>query len=309
MKKAVIAMAAAVACLASTAANADTYARAYNEITNLVVTSSNSVGAGLSVNSSFATACLPNGNCVSNGGAGVTDSAPAQLGWAGYVNNSYASNAASATSYAVADASIDQLQLNGAPFTRARNFAEGKLVGNGTANAVAGNSSATLLSTTIVAGAGDKLSFHFDALPYIQAYLTSNAIAPSQAQGSIGLNFNLIDNSGNIVFNWAPDGIAGGIQGGSETADAFTLNTSLTALNGNGGPLTFAPSSCTVGGAGCFSATTNALAAGVYTLNLAMHESVTLQSAVPEADTYAMLLAGLGILGVVARRRQRANAA
>lgn len=305
MKKAVIAIAAAAACLASSAASADTYARAYNEITNLVITSSNGAAVGPSVNSSFATACLPNSTCVSNGGAGVTDTAPAQLGWAGYVNNSYASNGASGTSYAVADASIDKLQLSGDPYTRARNFAEAKLIGNGTANAVAGNSSATLLTTTIVAGAGDKLSFHFDALPYIQAYLTGNAIAPSQAQGSIGLNFNLIDNSGNIVFNWAPDGITGGIQGGVETADAYTLNTSLTALNGNGGPLTFAPSSCTVGGVGCFSASTNALAAGVYTLNLAMHENVTLQSAVPEADTYAMLLAGLGLMGVVARRRSR----
>ncbi len=31
----------------------------------------------------------------------------------------------------------------------------------------------------------------------------------------------------------------------------------------------------------------------------------TSQSAMPEADAYAMLLAGLGIMGVVARRRSR----
>ncbi|HEX8406798.1 MAG TPA: PEP-CTERM sorting domain-containing protein [Duganella sp.] len=29
-------------------------------------------------------------------------------------------------------------------------------------------------------------------------------------------------------------------------------------------------------------------------------------SAVPEADTYAMLLAGMGLMGVIARRRRQA---
>ncbi|MBV6321979.1 PEP-CTERM sorting domain-containing protein [Duganella sp. HSC-15S17] len=40
-----------------------------------------------------------------------------------------------------------------------------------------------------------------------------------------------------------------------------------------------------------------------------MHENIAVQSAVPEADTYAMLLAGLGIMGVVARRRGRCSPA
>ena len=45
----------------------------------------------------------------------------------------------------------------------------------------------------------------------------------------------------------------------------------------------------------------NALAAGA-----ALPESAAL---VPEPETYAMLMAGLGLLGVIARRRQRVGAA
>jgi hypothetical protein len=296
--------------LASSAARADSYARAYNEVTNLVVTASPGVTIGATADNSFASACLPNGNCVSQGGAGFTDAPAAQVGWPGYVNNSYASNKGAATSFAVADASIDAQQLTGAPSTRARGFAEAQLVGNGTGNAVSGNASATLLSTTLTAGQGATLSFQFDANPFIQSLLSSNAGVPSQAAAAIGLNFNLIDSTGNVVFNWAPDGIAGGgIVGGTETLDAFTLNTSLTALSGNPGPLTFSPTSCAIGSVtGCFAANTNALAAGVYTLNLSMTQNVGVQSsvtAVPEPSAYLMMLGGMGLMGAIARRKSR----
>lgn len=309
MKKTLLAVAVLGISIACSTARADSYARAYNEVSNLVITVSPGVVVGSTVDTSFSTACLPNGNCVSQGGAGFTDSPAAQIGWGSYVNNSYANNQGAATSYSVADSSIDSQQLTGAPSTRARSFAEGQLLGNGTANAVAGNSSATLLRTTLTAGAGDSLSFRFDANPYIQSWLSANAKPGSQAQSSIGLNFNLIDNQGNVVFNWAPDGVAGGIIGGTETADAFTLNTGLTAVNGNAGPLVFSPTSCVSGSsAGCFAATTNGLAAGLYTLNLSMHQNVSLQSvvaAVPEPSTYVMLFAGMGLLGAVARRKSR----
>jgi hypothetical protein len=309
MKKTLVALAVLGACVATSAARADSYARAYNEVSNLVVTVSSGVSIGATVDTSFANACLPNGNCVSKGGVGFTDSPAAQIGWAGYVNNSYASNEGAPGSYSVADASIDAQQLTGSPSTRARSFAEAQLVGNGTASASAGNSSATLLSTTLTAGAGDTLSFRFDANPYIKSWLSSSATAPSQAEAAISLNFNLIDSNGNVVFNWAPDGVAGGILGGTETADAYTLNTALTAVSGNPGPLIFAPTSCAAGSAtGCFSATTNGLAAGLYTLNLSMHENVGLQSvvaAVPEPSTYLMMFAGMTLLGAIARRKPR----
>jgi hypothetical protein len=309
MKKTYIALALASLLGASSVARADAFARSYNEVTNLVITASAGTNIGGSVNNSSATACLPNGTCLSQGGAGATDSPAAQIGLPGYSNNSYTSNQGAGFSYAVADASIDSEQLLGAPFTRARSFAEGNLLGAGTASANAGNSSATLLSTTVeVGGAGATLNFRFDANPFIRAHLSNNAGAASQAEGSMSLNFNIIDNTGRVVFNWAPDGITGGITGGSESADAFTLNTSLTALSGNPGPLIYNPTGCAPGsiGSGCFNATTDFLGAGIYTLNLSMRENINLQSvaaAVPEPGMYAMLLVGLGLIGFTKRRR------
>lgn len=110
------------------------------------------------------------------------------------------------------------------------------------------------------------------------------------------------------MFNWAPDGAIGSVLGGTEHTDAFTLNTSLTALTGNAGPLLYDPLNCTAGSiaGGCFNATTDPLAVGRYSLNMSMRENVNLRSAVaplPEPATYAMLLAGLGVLGFAGRRK------
>jgi hypothetical protein len=295
---------------ASPLAQADVFARSYNNVTNFVIGATAGVTFGDTVDNSSSTACLPNGSCVSNGGAGIPDTLPSQINWPAYVNNSYATNEGAPTSYIVADASIDSHQIFGAPYTQARNFTEGQLLGNMAANSTAGNSSASAFSTSFVVGTpGTTLNFRFDADPYLKAYLTANALGGSQAEGSLSLNFNIIDSNGRQVFNWVPDGVAGGLIGGTENADAFSLNTSLTALTGNPGPLLYNPQSCAIGSlaTGCFNATTDALAPGVYSLNLSMRENVNLQSAsaVPEPASAVLLLAGLGLAGTMARRRRR----
>ncbi len=53
---------------------------------------------------------------------------------------------------------------------------------------------------------------------------------------------------------------------------------------------------------GSFAAKTNALAAGTYSINISMANQVT---AVPEADTWAMLATGLGLVGFAVRRRKQ----
>lgn len=307
MKNFAVALTLAGLWATSSAAHADAWARAYNDVTNFIITPTNVSTLGQPTANSSAAACLPNGQCVSTGGAGFSDAGPASIGLPLYADNSYANNLALGTSYAVADASIDAQQALGAPYTRARSLAEGKLVGDATATANGGNSSATLLSASfVVGGSGNTVNFQFDAQPFVLAALATPR-AGWQAQAAISLNFSLIDSAGNIVFNWAPDGAVGNIVGGVENRDAFTLNTSLTALPGNNGPLVFDPTACAVGTAGgCFSATTNLLAAGIYTLNLAMGNSINLQAAaVPEPASYAMLLAGLAMAGAVARRGRR----
>ena len=315
-KGSLIAIAVAGLLAASSGAQAVAFARAFNDVTNLVITPTGSITLGVTADNSSSTACLPNANCVSNGGAGVIDAPPSQINWPTYVSNSYSTNEGAPVSYIVSDASIDQQQILGAPFTRARNFAEGQLVSGTTGNASAGNSSATLITSTfVVDGPGTFFNFQFDSDPLIRVLLSTNAIAPSQAEGILALNFNILDNQGRVVFNWAPDGVVGGILGGTENADAFTLNTSLTALPGNFGPLVYDPANCPVGSVatGCFNATTNNLAAGVYTLNLSMRETVNLQlteaSQVPEPGSVLLLGIGLAALFASVRKVGKARAA
>ena len=58
---------------------------------------------------------------------------------------------------------------------------------------------------------------------------------------------------------------------------------------------------------GSFAASTNPLSAGVYTLSLFMNEKtdVVRVAAIPEPETYALMLGGLGIVGFIARRRRK----
>ena len=319
MKKMISALAMLAAVATAGNAQAFAYALSQNNVTNLRIQNSTGISflSGAS-NNSFANACLDGSNCVNRGGPGAKLSTPALMS-SGPAPIPYGNNMLHATAFALGDAKMLSQQLGGAPFTHAVNTAEAKLIANGNAHAVAGNSSASALRSTFVVGAtGGTLNFSFDADPVIRAWL-SNGVLDSQAEGSLSVNFNIVNNSGKVVFNWAPDGIvSSGIQGGTETADAFTLNTSLTALPENPGRLDYDPAACPNIGrapplagsvARCFNASTNRLQAGIYTLNLSMTETVNLQliQPIPEPDTLWLLGIGLGAVGLV--RRQSKNAA
>lgn len=333
-------------------AHANAYSLAYDNVTNLFINALNTTFSLPSSVNSRASACQNNPTCQNQGGAGVTNSAFAAAAGdvvganpTGYTEDFYISGAAgklaandnlpspregTGGSWSLADAQIVSQQTLGNPFTQAVNMAEGQLVGDGTANANAGNSSATTFNVGFTAGPNAVLNFAFDANALLKAVLTTppDYIFPSQADASISVSFAIRDNvTGQNVFQWAPDGTAGGITGGTELRDSFSLNTNVAALPGSPGPFTYVKGLSNVAGdcqvgtfatgigllaGGCFNATTTLqfVDGRAYNLSISMTEVTNQQltTTIPEIDSVAgtgalTLLAGA--MALVGDRRRR----
>ena len=204
--------------------------------------------------------------------------------------------------YSWGDAIVNQEQGPNATITT-RNAAESNIATEGFANADGTNKSSTGLTVNTANCSGAcTISFAFQADPYIATSVDAGALPGSVARGTLGFDITLTRASDNtIVFNWTPNGAPGGIIGGTETSDPENLNLTLAALTGqslsHSGPY----------GAGTFAsyaATTGALSSGAYTLSIFTNEKTDVVRAIPEPETYALMLAGLGVLGFVARRRR-----
>ena len=105
--------------------------------------------------------------------------------------------------------------------------------------------------------------------------------------------------------------IAGSLSGqGANDASANKAQTAIWFLENEslGSTNSWATDAITAVNAGWTNPTSGA--ARVYVLNLTdgqggLHQDQLYVAAIPEPETYAMLLAGLGLMGFVARRRQR----
>jgi len=138
----------------------------------------------------------------------------------------------------------------------------------------------------------------FDADLYLRAFLSSD-VKSGLAQASSGLVFSIIQlgagGAGTTIFEWAPNGLAGGITGGTELQDGENLNTTIAALVGGDNFTNDLP------GSQHFRADTNVLGVGSYRFSIRHTNATDAQQVLPEPGT--LLLAGGALLGLAALRR------
>lgn len=206
----------------------------------------------------------------------------------------YSRSGAQVSSTAITQATfLDPIVPTGQP-TQAWGVAEAYIASDGFAAASSLNGSTTGINTTIRLMAPAIINIDFQAQPF--AYVLVDAGAAAGSTNAVVDTTFTITSGGTTVFDWQPDGLiapGGVIPGGIETRDDLNLNTSVevtapgdTAFSNPGALFEIGNISPTAA-TGTFSARTNVLPAGIYTLSLDILQSVTvLAGAFPPAYDY-----------------------
>lgn len=208
-------------------------------------------------------------------------------GW----QNQFASHSSVTTDFSYGDAQIVALPNLSGGLGAASAIGESRTSSN-TGYGSGGN---TLIASFSVdqANSGVQLHFDFDSILFMQTIM---GLGDSGIAANSFMQITLNGGSG-YSFIWTPNGGAGGIIGGTEVSDPFSLNRGITGTD------SVSATTLTPGFQG-FHAMTNGLAAGNYTLNINMTQTANV-SAVPVPA--AAWLLGSGLIGLVGVARRKAH--
>ena len=277
-----VAVLVAVTSAASVPAFASSYAVSINQITNFSMSATSGSISPFTFTFSNDAAALNN---VGASNVNSTDAAGACVGSAcsGW-QNLFANHSGVTTGFSYGDAQILSLPTLSGGLGAASAIGETRA----TVGVGYGTGSNALMASFNVVTAGTQLHFDFDANLIMQTILGAGDLG---AAASSSMQITINGPSG-YQFLWTPNGATGGIAGGSEVSDPFSLN------QGIGGTSSFSAASSSPG----FNASTAGLAAGFYSMNITMTQTANV-SAVPVPA--AAWLLGSGLVGLVAVARRR----
>jgi hypothetical protein len=321
----------------STNASASAYAIAYNNVFNLAIfstplfvplsdfsTFSATSAAGANLDGSPDLGNLPN----SDSAGGAVDATAAYgagsvFPVAAPTNNAMTAQGSGGGNYAYADAQVSQTALTqefggdvsvSGELTQAWSIAEAYIAADGSADSSAINGSEVGFNSSISLEEATRFSFSFQADPYQSVALNAHAARGSAANANIDLTFS-ITSGGQNVFEWSPNGAPDGIVGGDEINDPFNLNGSVEVSSANDSAIfdpcgSGVPSGSiegTCNGDNTFSARTDLLQPGIYTISLDMLQNIGISTrvatVVPAPGVLAMFGLALAGLGLTRRRR------
>ena len=298
---------AAAAAMAPGIASADAVAQSYLFLSNFTFTSNNAVTPANAVDSGDVSASI-------NGGAPATDTFNSPVGGGDFsIQKSVGPNAgtyvpgapivgAPLLNFVGSYASVRDMANN--PAAIGDPFAGNVFAGVDNTVSLTPGGEGTAISNTnlsaafqITVASGTILGVNFTADSYLRAMLDP-LFKPGSANASYRWDISLRNAAGAVVFAWAPDGdILIGPTGGSEVFDPFDLTDDRSVVLGGFDFNTGIQN-------GYFEARTNALAGGLYTVNITHLANADASINIPEPGSLSLAALALIGMGVVSRRRK-----